>query len=62
MQELHRVLNMWQYAWICLNLRGSEYVSYNTKREVTLEVNENLLRERHIQKPVKYLGWSALEK
>ena len=43
MQELHRVLNMSQYSWICMsrtcmpeyvwiddNRQGSEQVSYNT--------------------------------
>ena len=50
------------YVWIYNNRQGSEYISYNTYREVTLEVNEYLLRDRRIQNPVKDLRWSALEK
>ena len=40
----------------------TEYVSYNTKREVTPQVNKYLLKYRLIQNPVKDLKWSALEK
>ena len=50
MQELHRILIVPQYGWICLNRTSiclkyvwivdnrlvSEYVSYNTQREATL--------------------------
>ena len=28
------------YVWVYDNRQGSEYVSYNTQREVTLQVNE----------------------
>ena len=34
----------------------------NTQREVTLQVNEYLLRDRRIQDLVNNLIWSALEK
>ena len=34
---------------------GSEYTSYNTKYEVTLQVNEYLLRDGSMQNPVKVL-------
>ena len=58
MQELHRVLlkmpvNMAEY--------GSEYVSYNTQRKATLQVNEYLLRDGRIHNPVEDLRQSALE-
>ena len=63
MQELHRVLNMPQYGWILsefpITLRKSsepsEYVSYNTWREVTLQGSEYLLIDGRIQNPVKDL-------
>ena len=65
MQKLHRVLNIAQYGWICLNRtwirlnmseyfdnrQGSEYVSCNTWREATLQADEHLLRDRRIQNP-----------
>ena len=35
--------------------QGSEYVSNNTWREVTLQTNEYLLRDGRIQNPVKGL-------
>ena len=49
---------------ICLydKTQGSEYLSYNTYREVTLQANEYLLRDERFQNPVKDLIWSALEK
>ena len=43
-------------------VRGLEYVSYNTWREVTLQVNGRLFRDGRIQNPVKDLRQSALEK
>ena len=49
----------------CLNLdnrQGCEYVSYNTQREVTLQINGYLLRDRYIQNLVKDLKCSTLEK
>ena len=55
-------VNMPEYVWIYDYEQVSEHVSYNTQRGVTLQVNEYLLRERHIQNPVKGLRWSALEK
>ena len=39
-------LNMPEYVWIYDNRQGSEYASYNTQREVTLQVNEYLLRDQ----------------
>ena len=56
--------NVWigrEYVWIYNNRQGSEYVSYNTQREVTLQVNEYLLSNRPIQNLVKNLRWSALK-
>ena len=50
---------MTEYARIYNNRQGSEYVSYNKQRKVTLQANEYLLRL--IQNPVKDLRWSALE-
>ena len=41
-------VNMPEYFWIYDNKQGSEYVSDNTQREVTLEVHECLLRNTHI--------------
>ena len=49
-----------EYVWINDNRQGSEYVSYNTLRKITLHVNEYLLRL--IPNLVKDLRWSALEK
>ena len=46
---------MSKYVWIYDNKQGSEYVSHNTYRVVTLQLNEYLLRERNIQNPVKDL-------
>ena len=34
----------------------------NTYRVVTLQANEYLLRDGHIQNLVRFLRWSALEK
>ena len=51
-----------EYVWIYDNRQDSEYVSYNTQSEVTLPVNEYLLRDRSIQDLVKDLRWSALER
>ena len=59
MQELHRVVNMPKYGQ---GRQGSEYVSYNTQREVTLQVNVYLLRGGRNQNPVKGLRWSTLDK
>ena len=53
---------MLEYVWIYVNGQGSEYISYNTQSEVTLQVNEYLLRDRRIQNPDKDLKWNALEK
>ena len=51
-------------TWICLNM--SEFLIIdrvlNTQREVVLQVNEYLLRDRRIQDLVNNLIWSALEK
>ena len=47
--------NMPEYIWIYNNRQCSEYVSYKTEREVTLQVNECLLRNGHIPNPVKDL-------
>ena len=55
-------VNMPEYVWIIINTQGSEYASYNTWWNVTLQVNEYLLRYRCIPTPVKDLIWSALEK
>ena len=38
------------YVWIYNNRQGSEYISYNTYREITLEVNEYLLRDSYRDK------------
>ena len=51
-----------EYLRIYDNRQGSEYVSYNKQDEVTLQVNEYLLRDRLIQNPVKDLRWSAFKK
>ena len=40
----------------------SEYVSNNTQCEVTLQINEYLLRDRRIQNSIKDIRQSALEK
>ena len=55
-------VNMPEYARIFDNRQGSEYVSCNTQREVTLQVNHYLLGDGCIQNPVKDLRQSALEK
>ena len=36
---------MLEYAWIYDNRQGPEYISYRTQCEVTLQVNEYLLRD-----------------
>ena len=46
-----------EYVWVYDNRQGTEYVSNNTKREVTLQVNEYFLRDRPIQNLVKDLRW-----
>ena len=51
-----------EYVWIYSDRPGSEHISYNTFHEVSLEVNEYLLRDRHIQNPFKDLRWRTLEK
>ena len=51
---LQCVVNMPEYIWIYNNRQGYE--------QVTLQVNEYLLRNMHIQNPVKDLRWSTLEK
>ena len=51
-----------KYVLIYNNRQGSEYISYNTQREVTLQVNKCLLRDGRIQNPVKDLRQNALEK
>ena len=51
-----------EYVLIHNNRQGSEYVSYSTQREVTLQANEYLLRDGSIQNPVRDLRWSALQK
>ena len=50
------------FVLIPTNRQDSEYVRYTTLREVALQVNEYLLRDKRLQNPVKYLTWSALEK
>ena len=55
-------MNMPEYVWIYDNVHGSEYVSHNTQHKVILQVSEYLLRDAHIQNPVKYLKQSTLEK
>ena len=40
------VKNMPEYVWVYDNRQGSEHVSYNTQRKVTLQVNEYKLIER----------------
>ena len=37
-------------------------ISYNTQREVTLQVYQYLLRDERIQNPAKDLRYNALEK
>ena len=54
-------VNMPGYVWI-FNTRQSSDVSYNTQLTVILQVNEYLLRDRHIQNMAKDLRWSTLEK
>ena len=53
-------VNMPEHVWIYSNKQTSEYVSCNTKVQVTLKVNEYLLRD--IQNLVNDLRWSAFEK
>ena len=36
------------YTWIYHNKQSYKHVFYNTKGEVTLEVNEYLLKDSHI--------------
>ena len=55
-------VNMSEYVQIFDNRQGSEYVSYNKQREVTIQVNKYLLRDGRIQNPVKDVRQSALEK
>ena len=43
MSEQH--VNMPDYDWIYSHRQGSEYLSYNTLRKVTLQVTESLLRD-----------------
>ena len=75
MQELHRARNMSQHSLICLNrtwiylnmsefliLDGSEHSTYNARYEVTLQINEYLLRDTRSQNQDNDLRWSALEK
>ena len=52
------VLTGREYVWTHDNRQGSKYASYNTYPEVTLQVNEYLLRDRRIQNSVKDLRWS----
>ena len=47
--------NMSEYVCIYGKSQGFEYVSYNTQRKVTLQVNGYLLRDTHIQNLVKDL-------
>ena len=54
-------VNMPGYVWI-FNIRQGSDVSYNTQLTVILQVNEYLLRDRHIQNMAKDLRWSTLEK
>ena len=44
-----------EYAWIYDYIQGSEYVSYNVSCEVTLQVNEYLLRDGRIENHLKDL-------
>ena len=60
------ILNMIEYAmlkktecWICQN---SECVWGSTKYKVTVQITEELLRQRHVQNTVKHLRWSILQK
>ena len=54
---------MFEFRIIDVNMyQGPEYVSYNTYCEVTLQINEYLLRDKRIHNPFKDLRWSALEK
>ena len=55
-------MNIPEYVWIFNNRQGFEYLSYNTYREVALQVVEYLLRDTRIQNPVKDLLSNALEK
>ena len=55
-------MNMLEYVWIYNNRQDSEYILYSAWREVTLQVNEYLLRDKRIQNLVKDVRWSALEK
>ena len=47
------LVNMPEYVWIYDNRQDSEYAPYSAWVEVTLKVNQYLLRDRHIQNPVK---------
>ena len=42
--------------------KSSEYITYNTQREVTVKSNEYLLRNEPVVNPAKDLRYSALEK
>ena len=55
-------VNITEYFLIYDKRQGSEYVSYNTWCEVTLQTNEYLLRDGRIQNPVKGLTQSSFEK
>ena len=55
-------ISMSEYVWTYNNGQSCEYVSYNIYQEVTLQVNEYLLRDGRIQNPVRDLRWSTLEK
>ena len=48
-----------EYIGICDKRKGSLSVSYNTQREVTLQVSKYLLRDRSIRNPVTGLRQSA---
>ena len=50
------------YIQICGNSQSSGYDLYNTQHEVTVQVNEYLIREERIQNLANELRLSALEK
>ena len=50
------------YVSIYDNKQGSENLSYNTYREMTLQVNEYVLQDKHISNLTKDIRFSALEK
>ena len=55
-------ISMSEYVWTYNNRQSCEYVSYNIYQEVTLQVNEYLLRDGRIQNPAKDLKMERLEK